>query len=163
MMTTTFKPDPAQTARLAAILRENAPIHAAIGDTAFAATCANVASALELLTAFASLPALIAAPVPASPEPPTKPPRLSRHRQVEIVRTWFLNRQEAYRDKTPPSEARDIEDARNEILGVSRDVDSQAQADRMAGWQRQKTEVAEFVMAIKRRSRRRFLGIQCSC
>jgi hypothetical protein len=110
-------PDPAQTARLAAILRENAPIHAALGDTAFAATCASVATALELLLAFTSLPA--PTPPPASPE---RAPRLSRHKQVDAITAWFLSRQEQFKDRAPPSEARDIEDARRECPGVSRAV-----------------------------------------
>lgn len=112
--------DPIQTARLAAILRENAPVHAATGDAAFAATCAEFAAALELLLAFAALP-----PPAAAPASVARKPRLSRHRQAQMAITWFFNRREAFLDKQPPSEAQDIKDACDLVTGipgVSRDV-----------------------------------------
>lgn len=118
-MTSTFKPDPTQAARLAAMLRDSAPIHARIGDTAFAETLAYAAAGLDMIAACASFPVLR-----ASPEPPTltSAPRLARHRQAEIAQTWFLNRQEQFEGSAPPSESRDIEDARIAIPGVSRSM-----------------------------------------
>jgi hypothetical protein len=114
-----LKPDPVQTARLAAILRENAPIHARLGDFAFAETCANVATALEMLLAFTAPQVPPAAPS----EPPALPRRrgrLSRHAQVQKAIAWFFDRREAFKGRRPPSEAQDLEDARIECPGVSR-------------------------------------------
>ncbi len=100
----TFRPDPVQTARLAAILRENAPIHARIGDAAFAATCANVAIALEMLLVLTSLPVPLAAP--SEPLAPTsKPPRQraitgAQKAEAALAAAEWLN---AYRERLQPT------------------------------------------------------------
>jgi hypothetical protein len=59
---------------------------------------------------------------PSAPPEPPAPARLSRHKQAEIAQTWFLTRQEEFQGRTPPSEARDIQDARLAIPGVARSI-----------------------------------------
>jgi hypothetical protein len=56
-----------------------------------------------------------------------KPPqaiaaRLSRYSQVQLATTWFLDREEQFYGKTPPTELQDVADARVQIPGVSRSV-----------------------------------------
>ena len=109
-------PTPDQTRRFADALDESWRVIAR-HDPEFAAVQRYYAIAIRKGEIIA--PPLVPPPSQAST---SRPARLSKHKQVQLARTWFLNRQEQFEGKTPPSEARDIEDARDQIPGVSRAV-----------------------------------------
>jgi hypothetical protein len=108
---TVTAPDPAQIARFAAMLDENARLHARI-DPDFAAVLAHFGRA------FAGHAAIVALATPALP--PSRAGRLSRHAQAQRAQAWMFARQERFQGQTPPSAAQDWIDAQREIPGVAR-------------------------------------------
>lgn len=107
-------------AESSAALRRLAPDQAA--DFEHAADALRIIAA-GLAGAPLMVPTTLPLPVPPPPQAPAcRLPRLSRHMQVQLARTWFLDREAQFHGRPPPSEARDIEDARNALPGVSRAV-----------------------------------------
>lgn len=133
----TIATDPAQTMRLARLLRENAPIHAQLGDTAFAATLAQVASALELALAFAALPT----PPPSPALAVLLPARAPSQRRAGIqrqnratARSWMQLRVANWpADKSPPSMQDDVDAAKIEIPDVPQQY---IEDERWPNWRR---------------------------
>jgi hypothetical protein len=109
-------PTPDQAKRFADALDESWRVLARV-DPEFAAVQRYYAIAIRSGETIAPLPR--SAPTPPQ-GPSAKPPRLSKHKQAQIITAWFFDRREAFKGKVPPSEAQDVEDARKECPGVAR-------------------------------------------
>lgn len=116
--------DPAGLLRAASALAESGAALRRLAPNAAADYDAAV-TALKIVAANLQGWPLPSPPTPAAKAPQVpacRPPRLSRHRQVEIITTWYFSRQEQFEGQAPPTEAQDVADARVEARGVSRAV-----------------------------------------